>query len=905
MLGLIAHQVWDDRGHALERGRDGLNSSARLAEAKVESLLRGVDGQLRVLRDLDQLTHDIRRGDPQIMQAAFRSATTIHPEVEVVNALDRQGRVLYTSSVRNAFVGTDFSDHDYFREQMNRPIGNTSMDRLIVGSPFVAQVTGKWIVGVSRKTDAAERGGNALVISAMLNPEAIAQILSKLNLGPDGAAAVLHRSGRIIARFPDYAETVGRSMADTRVYKMSASSGLSEGSFSDRSTVDGIERVLSYRALADRQLVVIVGMNEARLLDSWSRYAYGMVLGTLLGVAVWLWLTFLLIRELRDRRSLLNRLSRTNRGLDVAQSTANLGSWEIEFPQERMTMSDHMYRMVGLSREAFSGAYSEFLKLIHWQDRERFDASVRHAAATKEAFDTEHRIVRADGTERLVRQWGSIATDAKTSGIHLDGVAQDVTERAAESRLLAEAEHRYRVMFDDNPLPLLIYDLATLRFRDVNAAAIDTYGYSRERFLDMTLLDLYPADQTLAAFREAKSPPTGRIERRVATHVRANKETIVVEVASCDVALLNASGRLVAAHDITAKLVAEKAREITEARLRAVAQATSDIIWDWNLTDNSVWWNEETEDLFGMPHGESNIGLESWRERIHTDDRSRVVANIERVLAGKEIKWSDEYRFRRRDGVYATVRDRGHIVRNADGKPVHIVCGMEDVTLIRRSEAEMAEARERVRLLSAKVRKTQELERARIARDLHDSVGQTLSALKLGIEGTDPEAAPGAERLARMRDIVSTSIEEVRRMSLDLHPPQLEYLGLGAALRWQLGRQVPTNGPRVEFDIGVHRSVESTVEVACFRIVQEAVNNALKHSKASVIRITLRQDENSLDVRVHDNGVGFDVNEKTLNSLGQVSMRERAELAGGILQVRSSPTEGTEVSAEFRLSAGG
>jgi two-component system sensor histidine kinase UhpB len=256
---------------------------------------------------------------------------------------------------------------------------------------------------------------------------------------------------------------------------------------------------------------------------------------------------------------------------------------------------------------------------------------------------------------------------------------------------------------------------------------------------------------------------------------------------------------------------------------------------------------------------------------------------------------------RRADGVYLAVKDRGELLRGAEGQPLRLVCGMEDVTTIRRAEAEIAEANERLRLLSGKVRDAQEAERARIARELHDSVGQSLTAIKLRMASATMSGGADAKALEQMLEIISASIEEVRGMAMDMHPPQLDYLGLKAALEWQIERQVPPDGPVVELNIDDLPALDPQLQVTCFRFVQEAVNNTLKHGKAETISLMMRAEANKLYMRLMDDGRGFDPAHPKLSGLGMVGMRERIELVGGSLRVRSAPGQGTELNVELPL----
>jgi signal transduction histidine kinase len=232
-----------------------------------------------------------------------------------------------------------------------------------------------------------------------------------------------------------------------------------------------------------------------------------------------------------------------------------------------------------------------------------------------------------------------------------------------------------------------------------------------------------------------------------------------------------------------------------------------------------------------------------------------------------------------------------------------------DVTELRRAMDQLATARERLQRLSRRLLEVQEAERKHLARELHDELGQGLTALKLNLEALQ-RGRDGAALAARVQEALETTrhtIERVRQLSLNLRPLQLDDLGLVAALRSHLDRQAALGHLAPHFELQeVPARLPAEVETACFRVVQEAVNNIVRHAKAGNVWLRLFVAGECIALSVRDDGAGFDVEAAQRRaasgaSLGVVSMEERVALAGGSFQIQSAPGQGTVVVASFPI----
>ena len=223
------------------------------------------------------------------------------------------------------------------------------------------------------------------------------------------------------------------------------------------------------------------------------------------------------------------------------------------------------------------------------------------------------------------------------------------------------------------------------------------------------------------------------------------------------------------------------------------------------------------------------------------------------------------------------------------------------------AEEALRAAQSELRRLAAQHLTIQETERRRIAADLHDGLGQTLSLLKLGIQEALRQMGDGVPRKAvesvkQLMPKVAGALDELRRIAMDLRPSTLDDLGLLPTLSWFVREfEIANPNTRMEKHVGVsEKDVPEPLKLAIFRILQEAVNNAVKHADADCIRIRLHKDAAALSFSIEDDGKGFDPaalarRGDARTGLGLQSMRERAELSGGTYAVTSAVGQGTRV----------
>jgi PAS domain S-box-containing protein len=347
---------------------------------------------------------------------------------------------------------------------------------------------------------------------------------------------------------------------------------------------------------------------------------------------------------------------------------------------------------------------------------------------------------------------------------------------------------------------------------------------------------------------------------------------------------------------------AETALREAEARYRMAASATNDVIWDWDATRDVVSVADAARTPFGDAANVPGASAAWFVERLHPDDRARVIERLGRVAGSGDAAWVDEFRFRAASGTYVTVANRASIVRDAHGRVRRMVGAVSDIT-----ERTLAEERRRLRALSIGTLRAREEEARRIARELHDEASQLLASVHIAVDRLAAEAPDlDRSRVNEIKALLELTETEVRRIAHELRPTVLDDLGLGPALEVLADNIGARTGTSVSVDAPLDRRLPALIETALYRIVQEALTNATRHGRASRISVQVARDDDRLRCVVADDGVGFvlaDVLSRAERGLGLIGIEERLAPLGGKLEIESAPGSGTRMTITIPAGA--
>ncbi len=555
-------------------------------------------------------------------------------------------------------------------------------------------------------------------------------------------------------------------------------------------------------------------------------------------------------------------------------------------------VNDAFARMLGYQPPEMIGQTFPVLGLGHTEERNLVIEVLRRAG---KLGDIPLLLRTRNGEARTAI--GSVQLEDLGGETYLVSMIQDLTDHERIQSALQNAESRFRIFFQSIPLPLLVYDVATLGFVDVNPAACRQYGYSHDEFLGLSAAELWVVadEDELAAARQRVSDPS-QTRLGISQHRRQDGTILDVDVVSYAFEMEGRPVRLSIAQDVTEQRAIENALRASEERLRIIADVTTDAMWDRNLVTNDVSWSHGLSSLFGFPIE----GLQDhawWYHHVHPDERVRVEAGIDAVLAGDDIYWADEYRFLCVDDRYANVLDRGYVIRDDAGRPVRFIGAMVDITT-------------QVQVAEAAARAAQE-ERQRLARDLHEAVTQSLYSASLMAEAARRHSATAdlsttGDYITRLSELSQQALRQLRLLVYELRPTVLKQEGLVGALRHRLEAVEQRAGIQARLlESDGDTAIPMPLQSELFWIAQEALNNSLKHAAATAVTVTVGAAPDGVRLEVRDNGRGFDLDQGTGNGSGLNSLRERLARLGGLLEIDTVTGGGAVVRVHLPLDGDG
>jgi len=519
-------------------------------------------------------------------------------------------------------------------------------------------------------------------------------------------------------------------------------------------------------------------------------------------------------------------------------------------------------------------------------------------------FQIETRYRRKDGQIVWVHNTVSLIPGPDESSSFLMTIAKDISARRKVDDYLRKQNEALQKILDHVPLMISVATKeGSIRF--VNREWERTLGWSLEEIIreNLDIFSLcYPDPEhrreVLKFIAEANSE---WVEFRLQTRDGQVLDTTWARVKLSD-GMSVGIGR-----DITARKRTEEALKRSEAYLAAGQRLSHTGSWALNVLSKELFWSEETFRIFGVdPPMSSFVLAETFLQRIHPEDRPGIEQGIKEAPKAS-VGYAKDYRIVLPNGSIRYIHDVIYPVANEVGQIVERYGVVMDVTERTLAELERQRSFDQLRALTARVQNAREEERKRVAREIHDELGQALTAIKIDLSSLVHDFPPEAQETKRIESIskvVDQTIKSVRRISTELRPGILDDMGLIAAVEWAAEEFEARTGTRCRLELLENdNSIDPDRATAIFRILQETLTNVARHANAACVYVRLFKEGGNIVLEVHDDGRGATEEQLSASgSLGIHGMRERALLLGGELAIRGISSQGTTVLVRIPLA---
>lgn len=478
-----------------------------------------------------------------------------------------------------------------------------------------------------------------------------------------------------------------------------------------------------------------------------------------------------------------------------------------------------------------------------------------------------------------------------------DELEQRVKERTEE---LDKKEKLFRALVENNEgIILLVDEKLNVIFRSASAALITGWQFAEYENVAGTEY-VHPEDLGNIKILIAESVANPGKAIQVSVRVK-HKEGHYIWLEGVIKNMIHdpaIGGIITNLRDISERKKDELRIKAAIERYDILSNATSDTIWDWDIVNNTMLYNDGIIKTFGYQASEVENVVDWWNEKLYPDDFKKVTEALEEVFNNGLEKFQLTYRFRCADDSYKYVLDRAFVIFDENGNPSRMIGAMQDITY---------QVEEEIRLSKA-ILDAQEQERRFIGAELHDNINQLLASSLLAlslVKKTHTKTKESFEFIEMGKAHVLTATEEVRKLSHKLAPASFDNNTLKDAFEHLLQSFNLRKKFKIKLDFDtVCNDVNGDMQINLYRILQEQIKNIAKYSGASEIEVTLKQEQDVVKMRIYDNGRGFNV-KTAKKGIGLNNIQKRAESFSGKFILNSAKGKGCEVLLELPLAKAG
>lgn len=492
----------------------------------------------------------------------------------------------------------------------------------------------------------------------------------------------------------------------------------------------------------------------------------------------------------------------------------------------------------------------------------------------------------------------------------LYGVVKDITAKKEIGRLEQKAEiieqdlFQSRLLFErfmqNSPLVAWLTDArGTMQY--MNPVYLKTYGFTKNDF-GKSIYELFDAQIAIDYhFNNQQVFKTGQAIETIEKGIKANGEEQVLKIYKFPMVINNQNMVGGWAVDITDQVELQERLIKSVERHEYVNEATSDAIYDWDFSTKRLYISTRFQELFG--YAEREISIRHRMKHIHPDDLQNFKEVVFSSLRDTSVdRWQVEYRLKNTAGNYQTVLDKAFIIRG-DKTVLRVIGALQDVTAQKDLQRRLVqqEMRNKQNLIKSII-EAQEKERRQLSVELHDNVNQMLASCKLMLEVAIESGSNAKMLTEKTYQSIQTVINELRRISHDLNPSAIADVGLVEAIEQLIDKINLAGKTNIQFvpnRVSYGQFLAEEDKIAIFRIVQEQLNNILKHARAKNVIIKLEVANGIISLCIKDDGVGFDLL-KCKKGLGLRNIHNRVEYYGGTIHISTGEGKGCEMCISLK-----
>jgi PAS domain S-box-containing protein len=491
-------------------------------------------------------------------------------------------------------------------------------------------------------------------------------------------------------------------------------------------------------------------------------------------------------------------------------------------------------------------------------------------------------------------------------------IAQDITIRKEADRRIEASEKRFRALFEKTSEHIIVVDPNGRLLYTLGPASEQGLGYTSDEIIGRVGFDLmHPDDlpRVREAFERMAQTPGASASFEHRFRHKDGSWRFLDAVGTNLTHVPEIGGIVINSRDVTDRKLAERISRENAEEFRCLFEGAPVGMLIASAETRILKTNGAFCRMLG--YHEAELLGRLTLDLTHPDDRDATNAAVQAVVAEETPNYRMEKRFLAKNGRTVWVDAAVTVVRGDLGEPLYGMGIFQDITVQKQAAAQLRASRERSRQLAMYVVQAREDERSRIAREIHDGLGQVLTGLKMGLEslasdcsGNHLSRAKIGRQIAKMSRIVRGSIGSVKEISAQLRPGILDQLGLPAAIEWQAHEFESNTGIKCAIaKMPASLTLAAEQSTAVFRVFQEILTNVARHAQASAVSVSLGTGPRWLTLSVRDNGVGLRKNKlDDPGAMGVIGMRERASLLSGTIQFRGVRGKGTTVTLRLPIT---